>query len=235
MTSCTIASAASMKCLGPDTVLDAQAGQSIPPPSQVIQTRNPTAAAFESSPSANIAVANSTLIEQNRIEDRFLLVMDAIQNMTKHEASPSTIKIADSLAVIMMGVAVGMLMPSDNADNRQYIWRWICFLLLIAGLAWVDITARSHSQSAEGRYNTREPDCQVVPWAVFWIIQLIVAYNFTSEHLHDDHKWTLHLLPVIIVIWTSFKLTLSRNWIKKWCENAITYCGGDRWTRGRLP
>ncbi|KAH8916162.1 hypothetical protein BT69DRAFT_1288006 [Atractiella rhizophila] len=221
--------------LGPDTVLGAQAGQHIPPASQVIQSRNPTSVAFESSPSANIPVANSTLIEHTRIEDLVLLVIKTTQNMTKREAAPSTIRIADGLSVIMMGVAVGMLMPSDNADNGKYLWRWICYLLLIAGVAWVDISSPSHSQSAEGRYNTREPDCQVVPWAVFWIIQLIVAYNFTSEHLHDDHKWMLHLLPVIIVIWTSFKLTLSRNWIKKWWENARAYCGGDRRARGRLP
>ncbi|KAH8913783.1 hypothetical protein BT69DRAFT_1291129 [Atractiella rhizophila] len=76
--------------------------------------------------------------------------MEAVQNMTKHEASPSTIEIADCLAVIMMGVAIGMLMPSDNTDHGKYLWRWICFLLLIASVAWVDISSPSHSQSAEG-------------------------------------------------------------------------------------
>ncbi|KAH8916160.1 hypothetical protein BT69DRAFT_1288002 [Atractiella rhizophila] len=138
--------------------------------------------------------------------------MKAWENRMQYEASK--IKSPDYLPVI--ATVVGMFIATGKkGEHGQFLWLWIAFLLLIVGLVWVDVSSRCHAYSAAERHQNGEPFAQIVPLLLFWGFHLIFAYQFTSEHLDDHHKWVLHLLPLVIGIWALAVLALCCKRIKK--------------------
>ncbi|KAH8921802.1 hypothetical protein BT69DRAFT_1282895 [Atractiella rhizophila] len=71
-------------------------------------------------------------------------------------------------------------------DLRKVLLLWIGFLLLICGVAFVDIVSRHHA--SRHPCSLREAAETLVPWLLFWGFHLIIAFGYTMEHL-EGKKW----------------------------------------------
>ncbi|KAH8922038.1 hypothetical protein BT69DRAFT_274991 [Atractiella rhizophila] len=124
------------------------------------------------------------------------------------------------------------LASGKKEDHGQYLSLWIAFLLLIIGVAWVDISSR-HSYARRvniASEKPREPTGEIVPLLLFWGFHLIIAYRFTSKHLDGEEKWVLHLLPAIILAWIATVLFLCRTGLKKYLWKIMGFSGGGHGT-----
>ncbi|KAH8926349.1 hypothetical protein BT69DRAFT_1278916 [Atractiella rhizophila] len=200
--------------LGPDTALISPSAQGASPTSPVVQPKaaqesSHAVASHEFPPLRNNAVANRRGIAASPFEQDG---QAALRLLMEYEALK--IKSPDYLPIIV--TVVGMFMASGTKGQQdQYLWLWIAFLLLVIGVAWVDVSSRVHALNAAERHNAPEPTSQLVPLVVFWCFHLIVAYQFTSEHLDDQRKWVLHLLPLIIAAWTIAIVVIRQKRIRQ--------------------
>ncbi|KAH8927138.1 hypothetical protein BT69DRAFT_1294310 [Atractiella rhizophila] len=115
-------------------------------------------------------------------------VLRFISERRMEEEAPR-IKIVDWAVGLVIGVIVKLVMSSDKGD-RLYLGAFICLLLLLAGIAVLDIISRVHARTSGMRLYHQKLQVlyELCCWALFWAFCLFVTYYFVAECLDDTHK-----------------------------------------------
>ncbi|KAH8928525.1 hypothetical protein BT69DRAFT_1277017, partial [Atractiella rhizophila] len=143
------------------------------------------------------------------------LLIDALHNAVEEgKARPELPQYLSILAA-----AIGLVLAlAVTQDARRFFWFWIASLLLITGVACVDITSRYHTcmsisllpllprfgliPSFSLAIAEPAPDAAdgFAPWLLFWSLQNLVAFSHTTDH-PEEYKLALCFLPVLTGAW----------------------------------